>query len=177
MALVLSAATAAIGADQTVQVNVQPADALAIEVQDRVDVSVELGQASEWQGFHMQVLNTTDAGWRVTATSTDLEGFTESNCDEEGNCDETPTGYSIPAAALELWAQDQTNWDPGEIVGFAGSLDNTTPLLLLEGTAVPQGWFGIYDPMTAMRLTAPDDVNLLGLMRGTVTYTIVTYTP
>lgn len=183
MALVLSAATAAAAVDQTVEVDVQPFDALGIQVDGHVWLSVELGETTPWQEFNMQILNTTSAGWQVTATSTDLLGYYQ-ECDEFGeNCVDVPTGGSIPASALELWGQDQADYTPGAVTGFdAGTLDNATAHLLLEGTPEMQGWFGIQNPPTSLRLTAPasnpptTDV-LLGQMRATITYTIITYTP
>jgi len=172
--MVLAAATAAAAVDQTVNVNVQPEDALGIQVQEYIDLGVEVGQSSGWHEFDMQILNTTSSGWKVEATSTDLFGYTE-DCDEHGeNCEVTLTGNDIPATALELAGGDQDDWgDPGAITGFTGSLHNTTALKILEGTAVPQGWFGINDQRTALRVSTPDNDSLVGQVNGTIAYTIM----
>ncbi len=111
----------------------------------------------------MNILNTTSAGWQVSATSTDLVGS---------------LGQVIPASALEIWGQDQTDYDDGWIIGMPPYiLDNSTPLVILQGTPDLQGWFPIQQERTALRLITPDDDALVGQVHGTVTYTIVTHTP
>lgn len=176
--LILFAASTAFAADQTVDVGVFPEDELSISVQDNIQFSAEVNQTSDMQYFDMQIRNTSDADWEVTATSTDLAGFDQDNCDEFG-CDETPNGKTIGASALHLWGADGVGWEdelPDDVIAYDGALDTTTPLLIMEGIGTLYGDFGFND-QAHLQLTVPDDASLPGAYRATVTYTIGVQTP
>jgi len=181
--MVLAAATAATAIDQQVEAQVLPADQLGLQIEEMIYIGGEVNQTSDMNYFGMQVLNTTATGWEITATSTDLAGYYMDNCDEFGeNCEVVLTGVTIPASALLLTGGDQDDWgDPGAITPEAtGALDNSVPLLIMSGTNVPQGWFGINDPSPAIQFDVPDDGTLAdgsGQFMATVTYTIAEPTP
>jgi len=177
--MLLFAASAAIASDQTVEVGVFPEDELSIYVQDYLAFAAEVRQSSPEQYFDMQVRNTSDADWEVTATSTDLIGYDQDNCDEFGNCDETLNGKVIPASALHLWGADGTGWEdeqPDDVIAYDGVLDTLAPLLIMEGIGTLYGDFGFND-QAHLQLTVPDDDTLPGAYRATVTYTIAPQTP
>ena len=174
---VLLAAAAATAADQNVQADVVPADELSISVEDQVFLQAEVGQASGQYAFGMQIVNTQDTAWEVSVTSENLWGY-EQVCDENGACtDNNPTGETIPASALHVWGGDQDNWeDETAIVASDGVLDTTTPLVIMEGTTVAAGSFGVDNPRPSIELTVPGSATA-GQYQAIVTYTIAPVTP
>jgi hypothetical protein len=176
--MIVFAASTAIASDQTVDVNVFPEDELSIWVQENVGFQAEVNQLSDQQYFDMQITNTSDSDWQVTATSTDLEGFDQDNCDELG-CEESPNGKTIPASALHLRGADGTGWEDeqaDDVIALEGDLDNSTPLVIMEGIGDLYGSFG-FNEQPWLQLTVPDDDTLPGAYRATVTYTIEPATP
>lgn len=177
MLLLIPAAVAA-GADQIVEVSVLPADTLSIDVEGEfgLDAVVPGGTTPE-RVFWMGITNTTSGGWEVTVDGTDLQSFTL-ECDEWGeNCQRTLTDplSTIDASNLYLRGGDQDNWgDETAIVAYEGNLG--APLLLMEGTAVANGSFGIDNPQPSVQLTVPGDATF-GDYYTTLTYTIMAPTP
>jgi len=178
--LVLLAPVAAIGAEQTVDVTVLPADTLAIDVESDFGLgAVVPGQLSDPNGFEMGITNTTSGGWEVTVESTDLTSFYWDNCDENGCHDRIATDplYTIGADNLLLTGGGMDHWDPAPLTSYSGYLAAAgTSFLLVEGTSAAYGMFGIDNPHTTIQVDVPPLAEIADYT-ATLTYTIMTPAP
>ena len=179
--MVLLAPVAAIAADQTVEVNVLPADTLAItyiETDFGLGAVVPGGIAIE-NGFSIGITNTTSGGWEVTVESTDFTSFYRENCDENG-CDRFDTDplYTIDVSNLYITGGDVDHWDdPGAITPDEGNLAGAgIPMILVEGTSVAYGSFGLHEDATSLQLSVPAAAEIAEYW-ATLTYTIMAPTP
>ena len=181
MTVVLMMPAAVLGADQDVDVQVFPANTLAIEVQDQLGFAMVPGQTNV-QPFWMQVTNTTSGAWQVTVDGNDLQSYDWTDCDEWGCDTRIPTDplNTIPKSNVAVTGGDSC-WfgecDPAAdpvVTAYAAALSEVGPVLIMEGTAEAWGSFGFgpppYEP--TIGLTIPADA-VTAQYWTTLTYTIM----
>jgi hypothetical protein len=175
-ALVMLPAASALAADQDVDVQVLPADTLAISVDEGVGFGIEVG-ATATQGFGMQVTNTTDLGWIVSVTGNDLQSYMWENCDETGCDGRILTGNTIDRSNVVVTGGDLT-WGEGDpasdptITAFSAPI-GADPVTLMIGTAEAYGQLGFYGPdqQPTVEVTVPAGTPIDQYFT-TLTYTI-----
>jgi hypothetical protein len=181
-ALLVMPATTALGADQDVDVQVFPANTLAIEVQDQLGFAMVVGQTNS-QSFWMQVTNTTSGAWQVTVDGNDLASYDWTDCDEWGCYTRVPTDplNTIPKSNVVVTGGDfcwsGEGCDPaadGLVTAYSQALSDLGPVLIMQGTAEAWGSFGFgpapYEP--TVELTIPADA-ATAMYWTTLTYTIM----
>lgn len=170
-----------LGADQDVDVQVFPANTLAIEVQDQLGFAMVPGQVNV-QPFWMQVTNTTGGAWQVTVDGADLGSYDWTDCDEWGCHTRILSDllFTIPKSNIVVTGGDAC-WtgegcDPatdGVVTAYSPALSDTGAVLIMEGTSEAWGSFGFgpppYDP--SVQLTIPGDA-VPAMYWTTLTYTI-----
>lgn len=179
LGLLVPAVTVA-GADQEVDVTVLPADTLTIEVEGEFGLGIVVPDSTTPEhGIWMNITNTyISQGWEVYVDGEDLQNF-HWECDEFGdNCYRAIDGtYSIPETGFYLRGGDQNDWDDeSAITAYEGNL-GANPLLLMEGTAVARGGFGVDNPQPTIQLTVPSGTEVGYDYTATLTYTIQAPTP
>jgi hypothetical protein len=177
MTAVLSMPSAALAADQDVDVQVLPANALGIAVQEGLGFAIQLG-GSATQPFMMNITNTTSGGWIVTVDGPDLQSYSWEYCDETGCYNRQPTGNSIPKSNVVVTGAD-TCWNQCEspaadprITSYSVAL-GANPVTIMEGTVDAWGMFGFgpgEDP--TVQLTIPAET-VYDQYYTTLTYTIM----
>lgn len=169
-------AAPAYGADQDVDVQVYPANALAINVQEGLGFGLVAGQVAT-QGFWMEILNSTAGGWQVTVDGADLQSYWWENCNEWG-CDGrnlTDPLYTIDKSNVVVTGADTSfgDGDPASdpvITRYTEPL-GVAPVLIMEGTVDAWGQFGFQSEPT-VQLTIPSDAQP-NQYWTTLTYTIM----
>jgi hypothetical protein len=159
-ALVMLPAASAFAADQDVDVQVMPADTLAISVEEGVGFPIEVG-ATQTQMFDMEITNTTDTGWVVSVDGADLQGYVWESCDEDECHDRVLTGHTIDKSNLVLrggdmsWSEASPADDPF-ITAFSAPL-GVDPVTIMTGTADATGMMGFYgdDQKPMISVTVP----------------------
>jgi hypothetical protein len=173
--MVLMAPLAAIAADQTVDVEVLPADTLSIDVQGELGLgAVVPGDMTAESDFEIWITNTTSGGWAVTVEAGDFKSFTYDNCDEYG-CDRVDTDplFTMGAQYIYMNGGEQPWGDPNQLTFHEGYLAGpATPFALVEGTSDVYGSLGIHDRRPSIKVNVPGGQELASYWT-TLTYTIM----
>lgn len=185
MLLVIPAASAygAEPANQEVNVRVLPTNALAIQVDGRLDFGGMLpGDAAQYK-FWIKILNTTASGWEVTVTGDDLYAFNWESCDQNGCHNPIPAvpPLTIDKSNLVITGGDLDWWDAehGDTIvpssGSPGAIGS--PTTILQATSFAFGEFGLDNPMATAVLNIPSDAEQGQQYRTDLVYTIMPWTP
>jgi hypothetical protein len=176
MAAALALPAPALGADQDVDVQVLPANALGISVQEGLGFAIVIGESAT-QPFGMGITNTTGGGWIVTVDGPDLQSYTWGQCDETGCYDRILTGNTIPKSNVVVtggdasWSEDDAATD-STITPYSVALGDN-PVTIMEGTADAWGMFGFgppHDPTVQVTIPAGSAYDQY---YTTLTYTIM----
>ena len=171
VAVLLLIPLAASAADQTVEVQVLPANTLSIDVEPAFWLNgVVPGDSTYEHGFGMGITNTTASGWTVTVAGTDLQGF-----DNAGDGERVPNEHTIPATAIYVRGGDADHgWGPDAIIAYGENFTAAnTPFTLMVGTDRAYGQFG-WGPGEQESPVVRVDVPALAV--ETNYYTTLTYT-
>ena len=186
--LALSAASAALAADQEVEVRVWPAG-MSIEVQDHLNLGdVAPGLSTNAHEFGMDVFNMTGNAWQITVDADDLEaGWWRCEEDIDGHCiedsdywDPLVPAVTLDAANLKVTGGD-INVDEYDQLTTSPITSTGTETSAKGGSALMAGDFNehhyhlhINDPHSTMRfdLTGVASVEEAHY-RTTVVYTIM----
>jgi len=172
--MVLMAPLAAIAAEQTVDIEVLPADTLTIDVQWELGLGAAVpGGTTAGNDFEISITNTTSGGWAVTVEAEDFKSYTYDNCDDYG-CERVDTDplYTMGAQYIHMDSGEQNWGDPNQLTLHAGYLTAAyTPFALLEGTSDVYGSLGIHDRYPSIKVSVPGGQELASYWT-TLTYTI-----